>query len=181
ARATSEGLDVGVGKHDREASRLFYPDGPTGDVIAEARRTVADLRRAGAPPHPANQLVRERWLRAVLTQHPEMIGMRALTAIEPPAPRSNLRQRGIAPAIGDGVVVVCSVGVDPDLVPQAADARLSGDPKAELVIVVPEGDDHPMTRRLARLLRRPARIVTVPADWRGSGVASPGSGVNGPH
>jgi hypothetical protein len=34
------------------------------------------------------------------------------------------------------------------------------------VIVVPEGDDHPLSRRLVAELRQPARLQTVPADWR---------------
>jgi len=35
-----------------------------------------------------------------------------------------------------------------------------------LVLAVPEGDDHPLTRRLAALLRYPAQVITVPSDWR---------------
>jgi hypothetical protein len=70
--------------------------------------------------------------------------------------------------------VVCSAGVDLGLVPVAADARLGAaarlglEPgKLRLVLVMPAGDDHPVTRRLAAGLREPADIVTVPADWRG--------------
>jgi hypothetical protein len=65
------------------------------------------------------------------------------------------------------VVVVCSVGIDLDLVPFAADARLAaGRPDARLVLVVPERDAHPVTRELATLLRVPAEIVAVPGEWR---------------
>jgi hypothetical protein len=169
ARATIDGhVDVGVGKHDREGNRVLHPEGPTLDAIVEARRMVAELRRPGARPHPANQLVPERWLRTVLIAHPDLVGEHHLEPVPPPAVRDDLRRRGVAPAVGDGTVVVCSVGVDPDLVAQAADCRLHADAGCRLVIAVPEGDNHPLTRRLARLLRRPAEIITVPADWRAS-------------
>jgi hypothetical protein len=72
----------------------------------------------------------------------------------------------VACATSDGVVVVCSVGVDLDLVPAAADARLALDPLAALVLVVPERDDHPVTRSLAERLTRPATIETISGDWR---------------
>jgi hypothetical protein len=63
------------------------------------------------------------------------------------------------------VVVVCSTGVDVDLVPVAADARLAFDRSARLVIAVPEGDDHRVTVALAAALEDPAEIVTVSRDW----------------
>jgi hypothetical protein len=69
--------------------------------------------------------------------------------------------------VGDEVVVVCSTGVDPDLVPTAADARRLYQPDARLAIVVPEGDDHPVTVALAGALARPASVRTVPRGWEG--------------
>jgi hypothetical protein len=61
---------------------------------------------------------------------------------------------------------VCSVGVDLDFVPAAADAwRAQGD-EPELVLCVPEGDDHRVTRELVDDLRFPARIATVSREWR---------------
>ena len=174
-------FDVGVGKHDREGNRLLYPDGPSDELLAHAVATVAALRRSGVPPHPANQLVPDRWLRSIVVEHPRLVGLDALTPAPPPEPRSDLRQRGVAPAWGFGpdgtaVLVVCSAGVDPDLVAQAADARVHarlwpGAPVSDwrLVVVVPEGDDHPLTRRTAALLRDPATVLTVPAGWRSTG------------
>jgi hypothetical protein len=189
ARALGEGgaaLEVGVGRNDRAASRLSHPGGAPDQVLDQAVAVVRDLRRADAPPHPANRLAPERWLRAVVTGRPELVGPAGcpeLRTAPPPAPRSDLRQRSIAPAWGvdpegTAVVVVCSTGIDPDLVPQAADARVQapgwpGFPAPDggpvrLVVVVPEGDDHPLTRRLVALLREPGELVTVPADWRRS-------------
>ena len=169
ARATPDQtfVELGVGKHDREANRLLHPDGPGPGDFAEARRTVAELRLGSARPHPINQLVPERWLRSVLVHHPDLVGLRGIDPAPPPAVRDDLRRRGVAPGIGDdGTIVVCSVGVDPDLVPQAADARLHLGADRRLMIVVPEGDDHQLTHRLAGLLQRPAEVTTVPATWR---------------
>ncbi|HEV7761523.1 MAG TPA: hypothetical protein VGO78_21100, partial [Acidimicrobiales bacterium] len=73
--------------------------------------------------------------------------------------------RGATPE-GAPVVLACSVGIDVELVPAAADARAMLDPDAELWLVMPERDDHPVTRRLAGRLLQPARVVTVPDSWR---------------
>ena len=67
---------------------------------------------------------------------------------------------------GRPLVVVCSVGIDLDLVPTAADIRSAHDPDARLVLAVPERDDHPVTRALAQLLREPADIIPIAGDWR---------------
>jgi hypothetical protein len=69
-------------------------------------------------------------------------------------------------ADGGDVVVACSVGVDLDLVPAAADARATHAPAARLLLVVPERDDHHVTRALAARLGAPAEVATVPDDWR---------------
>jgi hypothetical protein len=64
------------------------------------------------------------------------------------------------------LVVVCSTGVDVDLVPTAVDARLADGREARLVLVVPERDDHPAHATLAASLVEPAEVRTVPDDWR---------------
>jgi hypothetical protein len=67
------------------------------------------------------------------------------------------------------VVVACSVGIDLDLVPSAADARAALAPDARLLVVVPQRDDHPVTRALAAELARPAEVVALAGDWRRPG------------
>ncbi len=164
-------LDVGVGKHDREAQRLVHGDRPPEESLRAAVAAVRDVRRPGAPAHEINQLAQERWLRSVVMTRPELVGAVSLSPLPAPVPRDGLRTPAPAPAAGvdtEGrpVVVVCSTGIDVDLVPTAADARLSRDPAARLVLVVPEADDHPVTRDLAAALADPAEVVTVPGDWR---------------
>jgi hypothetical protein len=168
---------VGVGHHDREARDEMHPDEPLAESLDRVVGLVRGLRVAGAPRHPANTLARERWLRAILVAHPGLVGAVSLYAVPSPLPRVDLRLPAPAPAAGIDVagapvVVVASVGVDLDLVPTAAEARLlwdlarpDGTPAARLVLVVPEGDDYPVTRELAAGLAAPAEIVTVPRDW----------------
>jgi hypothetical protein len=69
---------------------------------------------------------------------------------------------------------VCSVGVDLDLVPAAADARAAQGDESELVLVLPDGDDHRVTRELVEDLVVPARIATISREWRSVYRAFPG-------
>lgn len=168
-------LSVGVGRHDREAHRMIETAGASGssDRRATMARAVAEVtarRRAGAPSHPANALAPERWLRAVVVRNPDLVLASELAPISPPSPRADLRAAAVAPAVGTDaagkqLVVVCSTGIDPELVPQAADvrARAGG---GRLVLAVPERDDHRLTRDLAARLSDPAVVSPVPDDWR---------------
>jgi hypothetical protein len=95
-----------------------------------------------------------------------------LWPVEGTVPRSNVKDAVPAAAVGvdrhgGSLVVVCSTGIDLDLVPMAADVRLAHAPDARLVLVLPERDAHPVTRSLAAALAVPAEIVTLPGDWRG--------------
>lgn len=164
-------LEVGVGAFDREAQRMVHGDRPTAEALAAAVAAVRRVRRPDAPTHQVNQLGGERWMRAILVRRPGLVGASSLTPAPSPVERTDLRQRAPAPAVGvdvDGrpLVVVCSTGIDVDLVPAAADARLADGRDARLVIVVPEVDDHPLTRALAAALRDPAQVVALPGDWR---------------
>ncbi|MDQ3679134.1 MAG: hypothetical protein M3378_01040 [Actinomycetota bacterium] len=164
-------LEVGVGKHDRYAQRLMHHDRPPLEALAAAAASVREVRNAHAPAHEINRLSRERWLRAVVMARPELVGASSLSPVRSPVPRSGLRQPVPAPAAGldaDGrpLVVVCSTGIDVDLVPTAADVRLADRRQARLVLAVPTSDDHPLTRDLAGALAEPAQVTTVPGDWR---------------
>jgi hypothetical protein len=69
-------------------------------------------------------------------------------------------------ADGRPVVVVCSSGVDLDLVPFAADARAAhdgarpGEGGSRLVIVTPSRDRLPVVGQIADRLRQPAVFVS---------------------
>jgi hypothetical protein len=166
-------LEVGVGRHDRQARAQLWGDFDPGGALDEAVAAVRARRRAGAAAHPANTLARSRWLRAVVCAQPSLAGVARLSPVPPPLPLPDLTDNGAVPCVGDGLVVVCSTGVDPDLVPTAADARHLYQPDGRLVIVVPAGDDHPVTVALARALARPALVRTVPRGWEGLGPSGP--------
>lgn len=164
-------LEVGVGHADREMTALVHAGLPPTAQLARVIDIVLADRRIGAERHPLNQLAPERWMRSRLMAHPDRIGLSVLHPAEGAVPRPNLRDRAVAFGLGtrsDGspVVVACSVGVDLDLVPSAADARLVHAPDADLLLVVPERDAHPVTAALAALLARPAEVVALPGDWR---------------
>jgi len=171
-------LEVGVGKADRELTAMVHSGMPAIAQLERVIEIVRRHRRAGAPRHPLNQLVPDRWLRAVLSRTPELVGLRALRPAEGARPRPNLSVRDIAVATGetpdgDPVVLACTVGIALDLVPTAADARVAIDalrpssaPPSALVLAVPARDDHPSIRQLAARLRVPARVVAVPGDWQ---------------
>jgi hypothetical protein len=158
--ATPDGprLAVGVGANDRRARQELYPDQDPGAALDEVVAVVRAWRVAGALRHPANTLARDRWLRAAIVFRPQTVGAVRLSPFGAGAVGET--------ADGQRLVVVCSIGVDLDLVPAAADLRVrAGDRNAGLVLVVPEGDDYPITRELSGALRNPASVVTVRRDW----------------
>lgn len=164
-------LEVGVGRHDREAFAMIHGRLPTADALAAVVDAVLAQRRPGAPQHPLNRLAAERWLRAEVMRQPQVVGARSLAPIDPTVPRDNVKDAVPAAASGEDdtggpVVVVCSAGIDLDLVPAAADIRAWHAPDARLVLVVPERDAHPVTHILAATLAVPAEVVAVAGDWR---------------
>lgn len=163
-------LAIGVGDHDRFARAEMRPGEDVGEALRQVGRLVRERRSPAARHHPANNLATERWLRAIVMASPHLAGAARLVPLAPPIARGGLCRRSPAPAAGSddagqAVVVVCSTGIDPDLVPSAADSRLLDGRGARLVLVIPEGDDHPATRRLAAALVQPAEIVTIERDW----------------
>lgn len=164
-------VQAGVGRFDREVGAMMFAELSETDAVARAAELVADVRRPGAPRHPLNQLVPERWLRSVVVARPELVGAAELRPVGSAVPRANLKEPGVATAVGvdiEGrpVVVTCSTGVDLDLVPSAADDRLAHAPAARLVLAVPARDVLPVTTDLARHLVDPAEVVAVGDDWQ---------------
>ena len=163
-------IEVGVGAHDREAFSLLHADEPTPEAIRRVAEVVRAHRSPGAPPHPLNRLSAARWLRSLLIRRPDLVGAGRLRAASPPLPRGGPKDPVPAVAYGltpDGrrLVVVACVGIDLNVVPFAADARLFLDPDAELVVALPRRDAHDVIRKMSARLRRPAQIVEVDDRW----------------
>lgn len=164
-------LEVGVGRFDRELTAMAHADLAPADRLVRAVEIVARYRRPGAPPHPLNQLVPERWMRAALVADPSLVDAAGLRPVPSAVPRANLKDTGVASAVGvdtagGPVVVTCSTGVDLDLVPAAADDRAARAPGARLVLAVPARDALPLTRDLAARLAAPAEVVALDGEWR---------------
>jgi hypothetical protein len=166
--ADAEGphLEVGVGRFDREAHALVSGDRPTAETLADVVAFVRRHRVRGGDNHPLLGLAADRWLRSRLLHEPSLVGADHLAPLAPVVEAPDLRTPWPAPATGvdlDGrpLVVVASVGVDLDLVPAAADARLADGRGARLVLAVAERDAHPVTLALAAALADPAEVVTV--------------------
>lgn len=164
-------IEVGVGRNDREAFAMVHGDLPTAAALGSVIEAVRRQRRPGAPSHPLNRIAGERWLRAHLLADPGRLGSWSLHPVAGVVPRERVDQ--VVPALAAGtddtgrpVVVACSVGIDLEVVPVAADAREMIAPVADLLIAVPARDAHPVTQRLAAALRTPAEVLPVEGDWR---------------
>ncbi|HYN32637.1 MAG TPA: hypothetical protein VES40_08435 [Ilumatobacteraceae bacterium] len=157
-------LEVGVGANDREAFRLIHGDIPTVEALASVVESVAAYRSPDAPQHPLNRLGQERYLRWRLEQEPRLVGMVSVAPGQPPLPRPNLKDPipCVASAVaGDGRVhtIVCSVGIDVDLVGFVADVQLmSNEP---VIVALKERDRLPITLDLLGQLATPVEIRTV--------------------
>jgi hypothetical protein len=179
---TTDGVAVvqpGVGRNDRDGHAMVLAGADAGAHAATLARVAADLAavRAGeaADRHPLGRMARERWLRRMVIDNPARVGARALGVAEPTVARTSVSDPGAAFAVGhrdDGhaVAVACSVGIDLDLVPAAADVALvhaqrTGTAEVDVVLVMARRDDMAVTRRLASSLVRPATIVTIDDDW----------------
>lgn len=162
-------LEVGVGAHDREIFQMLHGNRPTVEALAEVVAAVSEQRRPGAVHHPLNRLAMSRALRSELVDAPHLIGASEVAAASPPFPRDNLKDEVpcVATATVDGrsVAVVCTTGVDLDVVPYAVDAcaaiEAAGRQIDECLVVAPARDVIGIQQRLAALVARPTRFVPV--------------------
>jgi hypothetical protein len=169
-------LEVGVGANDRLAFSMLYEGEPAEVSLRRVVGEVEAHRSIGAGRHPLNQLAKERFLRWHLEQFPELLGLDHLVATAGPLPRAGLAIATPCAAVGQdqagrGVVVVCSVGIDLDLVPYATDVRLSHAESTQtkrLILVVPSRDLIPLQVDLAARLAPQAQwsvAEVVGLDW----------------
>ncbi len=168
-RAGDTGIEIGVGRLDREAGLILHADRPPVENLRSVAETVRGVRRRGAGAHPLATLVRERWLRHDLISDPSSLGLTGLAAVDPAEPPSGLRDGVPAAAVGidpggDSVLVVCSVGVDPDLVPSAADLVLRERPD-RLIVVLPIRDVLPTVVAAVERIALTSTVLGVTGGW----------------
>jgi hypothetical protein len=172
-------LEVGVGRPDREAFQLIHGDVPPVEALARVVEAVTTYRNVDVPQHPLNRVARERFLRWRLEQEPALVGAAHLEPVAPPLPRRTVNDVGACSAIGrgehgDAMLVVCSSGVDLDVIPYAADARLAatgggsvvcapgvGGGELHVVVALPSRDLVPLTYDLAARLVQSVELVPV--------------------
>lgn len=161
-------IEVGVGEADRELHTLVHSNLEVGTAVRRAVAMVASERQRGSM-HPLTRMARERWIRSDLIDDPASVGLASLTAVAPLVARSTVLGNVPSAAVGetlDGetVVVVCSSGIDLDVVPEAADYRQREAPDAALWIVVPERDRHAVTESLVDITRD-CRLLSITPPW----------------
>lgn len=162
-------LVVGVGRHDRLAQSMMASGLAPAAALLQAVEAVRAQRRAGATPHPANQLARSRWLRSVLIARPQVVGavsLGPLAGLEPP------RLKVPAPALclgaaadGRALLVAASAGVDLDAPLELALMRRRIDQGARAVLAVPVADALPSVGLLCESVG--VELVTVSDAWSG--------------
>lgn len=163
-------LEVGVGVHDREAFQMLHGDTPTVESLARVVDAVREHRRPGAARHPFNRMAAERFLRWQLEDDPGRLGLAAVEPAQPPVPRESAVEavpcvaRGVDRQ-GEPVTLVCSSGVDLDVVPYALDARLAvaaaSGVEGKTLIVTPARDRLGVTVELAGLAAQSPELVSI--------------------
>ncbi len=157
-------LAVGVGQADRELQQYLHRHLDDDANLRRAIAAVARHRHPGSAAHPLTRVARQRWLRSVLLDEPGQLDLPSLEPVVPLRPRDTVLGTEPVAAAGEATVVVCSVGVDLDLLPEAVDYRRRDDPDAELVVVVPERDRRLATSTLARFVPR-LRVASIDPPW----------------
>ena len=158
-------LDVGMGRHDREAFALVHGHLPAPDALRQVIAAVRPHREPGAVQHPLNQFGAERLLRWNAMQDPASVGCASLRPAEPPIQRTNLKDAVPCVALGaDGngasVAVTFAHGIDLDAVPCALDAadRLGA---ARVVLALRARDITESTRVVAARSSRPVSVIAL--------------------
>lgn len=155
-------LEVGIGAHDRETFQMLHGARPTVEALADVVRSVGAHRTVGAVQHPLNQLAASRLLRARVIADPSLVGTGPLVGAEPPAARSNLKDEVpcLARELDGNRIVVCTAGVDLDVIPWAADA-IAVHGASECLVAAPARDVIDIQQRLAALVTTPTRFVPI--------------------
>lgn len=157
-------LRVGVGAHDRETFQMVHGDDADVTQLARVVAEVTELRRDPERRHPLARLAAERAMRHRALVDPRRVGMSELDAVEPPLRRDNVKDAVPCCALGTGIdgrraVVVFAGGLEPLLLPFAADAVDRIDRTAELRVATTEKSMIPTVVQLAALMRRTVTFV----------------------
>ena len=156
-------LEVGMGRHDREAFTMIHGELPTAQAMRQVIDAVLPHRTEGADSHPFNQFGVERLSRWKAIKDPSSIGFSTLAPADPPVLRTNVKDSVPCVAIGlTGAkrlsTAVFVHGVDLDCVSFAVDAasRLG---TQDVTIVVRRRDVIASIERLANMASIHVRLA----------------------
>ena len=158
-------LEVGIGAHDRETFQMLHGARPTLEALRDVVAHVAVHRTPQAPQHPLNLIAASRLLRSRVAARPAVLGddaVHGLVPVAPPVARTNVKDEAPCAALSaDGAtLVVCSTGIDLDVVPFAADAAAMHG-ASRCLIAVPARDLVAVQQQVAGLVRVPTRLVAI--------------------
>ena len=136
-------IEVGIGAHDRETFALVHQGRPIEESIASVVEIVGVHRVDGAPFHPYNHIAPERFSRWSALHAPSTLGFAALIPVDPPAPRTNVKDSVPCVALGNDssgttTAVVFVHGIDLDVVPFAIDAALQHSCTQVMIVARPQ-------------------------------------------
>lgn len=159
---------VGVGLYDQEAHAVINADLATPDHLGQVIEQVRAQRTRAAGLHPLNRFSRERWLRSVVVADPSLVQCQSLSPLAPLEPRGGIHEPEPSSALGVSdqgrALVVCSAGIDLDLVPTAA-GHVAQEHPDEVVLVLPARDHHAVIESSMQMLAAPARLVAIAEPW----------------
>jgi hypothetical protein len=158
-------LEVGMGRHDREAFTMIHGELPTAQAMRQVIDAVLPHRTEGADSHPFNQFGVERLSRWKAIKDPTSIGFSTLAPADPPVLRTNVKDAVPCVAIGlTGAkrlsTAVFVHGVDLDCVSFAVDAasRLG---TQDVTIAVRRRDVIASIERLANMASIQVRLAYI--------------------
>jgi hypothetical protein len=159
-------LEVGMGRHDREAFTMIHGELPTAQAMRQVIDAVLPHRTEGADSHPFNQFGVERLSRWKAIKDPSSIGFSTLAPADPPVLRTNVKDSVPCVAIGlTGAkrlsTAVFVHGIDLDCVSFAVDAasRLG---TQDVTIAVRRRDVIASIERLANMASIQVRLAYLP-------------------
>lgn len=171
-------LRIGVGEADRELHEYLKRSEdsnrrPDDRLVLERVVSLVSMKRTD-PAHPLSRLARPRWLRSAVLDDPDSVDLAELEAVAPLRPHPGLFDREPSAAYSkvDRVTVVCSAGIDLDLLPEAVDYRQRLDPDSRLTVVVPHRDVDMIRSRVAPLIDN-CEIRSIDAPWETSPPGKP--------
>lgn len=161
-------LEVGVGAVDKEAWTAMGEALGIAPATAELMKVADEVRRQRSPgsTHPFARLAPEGALRARLVREPGLVGADSLAPLATTRRRPDLRTPWPAAATGDDLegrplLVVCSVGIHPAALLEAAELRSADSRRPRAIVAVPERDRHELLERAGRRLSPPVDVVAV--------------------